>query len=238
MPVTPGRRSMPSTATGDWNADCWLWQGIRSVWPSVRVLGGVALEPSSGARVTLGGESGVAGANGVATLGTRRGAQAVQVCAAGHVAWEGALPFVSGFSSALYLVPAAVTVTFANHQDMMEAAYNIAVALTPILTELNGTVPVPSGVPPTDDDLRARRPTLLSTAGGETAFGGGGGHHHSNAGLPRRPQPLPFHGRLQVRRAQVQVQRRRRQVRVPKIGIRSQPCCSSEEAKVCRSVPW
>jgi len=44
------------------------------------------------------------GANGVATLGTRRGAQAVQVAAADHVAWEDTLPFVCGFGPALYLV--------------------------------------------------------------------------------------------------------------------------------------
>jgi hypothetical protein len=40
----------------------------------------------------------------VATLGTRRGAQAVQVAAADHVAWEDTLPFVCGFGPALYLV--------------------------------------------------------------------------------------------------------------------------------------
>jgi hypothetical protein len=142
-------------APSDVAADGWLWQGSGGVWVGVRVLDAVTLEPVSGATVAVGAAAGVTGANGVATLGTHRGAQAVQVAAAGHVAWEGTLPFVPGFSPALYLVPTALTVTVENHQDMMETAYNIAVALTPILTELNGTAPATGSTPPTDADLRA-----------------------------------------------------------------------------------
>lgn len=145
------------------DAEAALAGAFGGVMSRITVLDALTLEPIPSASVAAQGQTVLTALDGSATVACRRGEQALAVSAPGHEAWEGYLAFVAGFAPVLYLAPANLTVTAANHQEHMEAAYSITEALTPILTELDQAVAPTGSVPPTDADLReaARRQCQL-----------------------------------------------------------------------------
>ena len=119
----------------------------------VTILSALIQDPVDGASVDIDGTVFVTGADGKLVGDSTAGTHYLTISGAGYETWEGYIALTSDVATVLYLVPAVIDVTDDTVHDHMGALVEIALTLTPILTEFDSVASTAAVFPASDPEL-------------------------------------------------------------------------------------